>query len=823
MCKCQKGTNMKSIDELIANLTTEEKIALVSGHNFMYTNSVSRLGIPSIRMSDGPHGLRVQNEGGDNGVAGSLPATAFPTASCSANTWNPELLEEMGKAMGEEAKYYGIDMILGPGVCIKRNPLCGRNFEYFSEDPFLAGRMGAAEVIGIQSTGTGSCIKHYALNNSENYRFMGNSVCDMRAIREIYLKQYEYIVKNAHPEAIMSAYNQINGTFCSENKWLLTDVLRNEWGFDGVVMTDWGGVKDRVLSIQAGNDLEMPGDTAICRKWLYDAIQNKTLDTKDLDAMVRNVLVLAKKHEDKTKLESIDWEKHHELAKKVALEGAVLMKNEDMLPLNKDEDLLIVGELFEKMRYQGSGSSMINPYLYNSPKNAFDNNNIKYKYVKGYKENELDPNVTLMNEALEAAKDYKKILVFAGLTDYVESEGGDREIMSLPINQLKLISELIKQDKEIIVVLYGGSVIRLPFYYNVRAILNMFLPGQNGGQATYELLYGLANPSGRLAETWLISYEDVPFGDKFGKDIDEIYKESIYVGYRYYLSADKEVRFPFGYGLSYSKFVYSGLKVKKDEDKLTVTLNVKNVSDIDGYEIVQIYVSSPKEKMFKAIRELKGFSKIHLKAKESKNVVIDIELDDLKSWAIKDNRFVLESGEYVVQVGKNSRDIILEKAIEIEAEEINPQFEKDVQNVYENLKFEEITDNLYEKMSGVKIPGVQPKKPITLESRFTDYKLTFMGKILYNSVLATAKKEMKAALKLPEGTERENKIKGALFLKRILDSNSIRSLSMSAGSGLPYNFAEGFRDLANGHLIKGIKDFTTKIKAPSLPDVEEVK
>ena len=814
---------MKSIDELIANLTIDEKIALVSGHNFMYTNSVSRLGIPSIRMSDGPHGLRVQNEGGDNGVAGSLPATAFPTASCSANTFNPALLEKMGKAMGLEAKYYGIDMILGPGVCIKRNPLCGRNFEYFSEDPFLSGRMGAAEVKGIQSTGTGSCVKHYALNNSENYRFMGNSVCDMRAMREIYLKQYEYIVRESHPEAIMSAYNQINGTFCSENKWLLTDVLRNEWGFDGVVMTDWGGTKDRVLSIKAGNDLEMPGDTLICRKWLKDAINDGSLDVKDLDAMVRNILALVQKHENKEKLESINWEEHHKLAKEIALEGAVLLKNENMLPLNKEEELLIVGELFEKMRFQGAGSSMINPYLYISPKDAFENNGIKYKYFKGYKESELGSNPTLLNEALNAAKDYKKVVVFAGLTDYAESEGGDRDTMSLPINQLNLINELVKQDKEIILVLFGGSVISLPFYDNVKAVLDMFLPGQNGGQATYELLYGIVNPSGRLSETWPITYEDVPFGQSFGKGTNEIYKESIYVGYRYYLSANKEVRFPFGYGLSYSKFVYSDLNVKKENNKLSISLNVKNDSDVDGDEIVQAYVSSPKEKVFKSLRELKGFIKVHLKANETKTVNIDIDLEELKFWAIKENRFVLETGEYKIQIGKNSRDIILEKSIEIEGEEIDSEFEKTLQNPYENLKFDEISDELFEKMSGVKVPLPLPKKPITLESRFTDYKSTFMGKILYNSVLASAKKEMKEALKLPEGTERENKIKGATFLKRILDSNSIRTLSMSAGPNLPYNFAEGFKGLANGHIIKGIKDFTTKIKAPSLPDDKEVK
>ncbi|MGN1278468.1 MAG: glycoside hydrolase family 3 C-terminal domain-containing protein, partial [Candidatus Onthovivens sp.] len=575
--------------------------------------------------------------------------------------------------------------------------------------------------------------------------------------------------------------------------------------------------------IKAGNDLEMPGDTLICRKWLKDAINDGSLDVKDLDMMVRNILALVQKHENKEKLESISWEEHHELAKEIALEGAVLLKNENMLPLNKEEELLIVGELFEKMRFQGAGSSMINPYLYISPKNAFENNGIKYKYFKGYKESELESNPNLLNEALNAAKDYKKVVVFAGLTDYAESEGGDRDTMSLPVNQLNLINELVKQEKEIILVLFGGSVISLPFYDNVKAILNMFLPGQNGGQATYELLYGVANPSGKLSETWPITYKDVPFGKSFGKGVNEIYKESIYVGYRYYLSANKEVRFPFGYGLSYSKFVYSDLNIKKENNKLSISLNVKNDSDVDGDEIVQAYVSSPKEKAFKALRELKGFIKVHLKASETKTVNIDIDLEELKFWAIKENRFVLETGEYKIQIGKNSRDIILEKSIEIEGEEIDSEFEKTLQNPYENLKFDEISDELFEKMTGVKVPLPLPKKPITLESRFTDYKSTFMGKILYNSVLASAKKEMKEALKLPEGTERENKIKGATFLKRILDSNSIRTLSMSAGQNLRYNFAEGFKDLANGHIIRGIKDFTTKIKAPLLPDDKEVK
>ena len=807
---------------LINQLKLEEKIALVAGHNFMYTNAVPRLNIPSIRMSDGPHGLRVQ---GDNeiGVMAASSATCFPTAATTANSWDPKLLEQMGAAMGMEARFYGIDIILGPGVNIKRNPLCGRNFEYFSEDPLLAGKLGAGEVIGIQSQGVGTSLKHYAFNNEENHRFMGDSIVDMRAIREIYLKPFEYIIKNAKPETVMNAYNKVNGTYCSENKWLLTDVLRNQWGFDGLVMTDWGATHNRIKGIKAGNDLEMPGDTTICRKWIFDAVNDGTLDVKELDERVLNVLDLVSKHLEKNKLETIDWEKHHELARLIAEDSAVLLKNDNYsLPLIKNEKICVIGELFEKMRYQGAGSSMINPALLTTCKDAFDKHEVNYIYFKGYKESEVEPSESLIKEAVEGSNNYDKVLLFIGLTDNEESEGGDRDNMSLPANQLALVDALIKENKKIIVVLFGGSASELPFFDEISALLNMFLPGQNGGEATYNLLFGLSNPSGRLAQTWPIKYSDVPYADEFGKTKQAIYKESIFVGYRYYMTANKEVRFPFGFGLSYTKFDYSGLNIKEDDNKIIVSLNVKNIGNYDGKDIIQVYVKGPESEFYKPVRELKGFTKASLKPSESQNVEVVIDKDDLKYWNNRKERFSLENGEYLIQIGRSSGDIILERKINITGDNLNEVYEKTVQNAYKNINIDEIDNSMFELMSGMKIPELPNTKPIDLESRFTELRQTLMGKILYKAVIGLALKDLKKAKKLPEGSERDNRIKAALSLKRMLESNSLTTMTMAAGTMFPYNFAEGFRDFANWHVIRGLKDFLTKIKAPKLP-IDEVK
>lgn len=811
------------IQKLLVELTLEEKAALLSGVDFMYTNPVLRLSIPSVRMSDGPHGLRVQKEGGDNGVNGSEPATCFPTAASTASSWNPENTYKMGEAIAEEALHYGINILLGPGACIKRNPLCGRNFEYFSEDPLLAGKMAAAEVNGVQSRNVGVSVKHFALNNAENFRFMGDSVCDMRAIREIYLKVFEIIVKESKPHTMMCAYNKINGEYCCENKWLLTDVLRNEWGFDGVVMSDWGATHDRVKGVAAGLDLEMPGDTAICRKRIIDSAKDGTLKKEELDKSVENILRLVKRYENNLKGAAVDWEAHNALAAEIAEDCAVLLKNDGILPLGKSERLFVVGDLFEKMRYQGAGSSMINPTYLSTPKTSFDENKIAYEFCRGYAENNLEPDEKLISEAITKAKGYDSVLVFAGLTDYVESEGADRENMKLPANQLALIDALMKTGKKTIIVLYGGSPMELPFADKVSAILNMYLPGQNGGTATYNLLFGLKSPCGKLAETWVKSYADVSFGKYFSKTVNEIYKESIFVGYRYYLTANKEVRYPFGYGLSYTKFNYSDMQVTESDAEYKVSCEIVNNGKYDGAEIVQLYVKAP-QGVFKPVKELKGFAKVYLKAGESKKIEIVVKKDDLRYWNAKENRPVTESGKYELQLCSDCKTVRLSQTVTVKGDNVAIPYSDEINTIYSAANVDKITDSVFEQMSGLKIPAIPPKKPIRLESRFTDMcSASLIGKILYNAVLGVAKKDMKKAKKLPAGMERDNKIKGALFLQRVLESNSITTMSMSGGKGFPYNFAKGFVHFANGHLIKGIKCFCTKIKVPDLPKNKEEK
>ena len=776
------------IKALIEKLTVEEKAALVAGTDFMYTVSVPRLGIPSIRMSDGPHGLRVQTEGGDNGIAGSEPATAFPTAVSTASSWNPENARKMGEAIAEECLHYGVDILLGPGVCIKRNPLCGRNFEYFSEDPLLAGKMGAAEVSGVQSKGVGVSVKHFALNNSENYRFMGDSICDMRAIREIYLKAFEIIVKESKPHTLMCAYNKINGEYCSENKWLLTDVLRDEWGFDGAVMSDWGATHDRVKGVAAGLDLEMPGDTAICRKWIIDSVNNGTLKIEDLNKAVENVLRLVARYEGSPKGVEVDFEAHNELAAEIAEDSAVLLRNDGILPLSKDDSLLIVGDLFERMRYQGSGSSMINPTYLTTPKAAFEKRNISFEFVRGYEENKTAPNEELIAEAVSKASAFDKVVVFAGLTDYVESEGADRENMRLPENQLALINALIDLGKKIVVVLFGGSPMELPFADKVSAILNMYLPGQNGGTATANLLFGDKCPSGKLAETWVKEYADVPFYDSFGKGINEVYKESVFVGYRYYLTANKEVRYPFGYGLSYTTFEYGNPRVDESADEYKITCEIKNTGAYDGAEVVQLYVKAPKGGVFKPEKELRGFKKVYLRSGESKRVEIAVSKNDLRYYDIKENGYVLEGGEYEFQICSDCQTVKLSETISLNSVSAELPYSEKVNAIYYSVNMSEITDEIFEEMSGMKIPELPPVKPVTLESRFTDMQQGFLGRVIYGAVLGIAKKDMKKALKMPDGVERDNKIKGAIFLRRILESNSLITMTMAAGRQCPYKF-----------------------------------
>lgn len=782
------------IKKLIQELTPEEKVYLVAGQNFMYTVPVERLNIPSLSMADGPHGLRKQLSGGDNGVSMSEPSTSFPTAATVASGWDPENARKVGKGIAEECKHYGVHVVLGPGVNIKRNPLCGRNFEYYSEDPLLASEMGIGEVEGVQEQGVGVSLKHFALNNAEDHRFMGNSVCDERAAREIYLRVFERVVKKAKPATLMCAYNAINGTFCSENEWLLTEVLRKEWGFDGLVMTDWGATHDRAASLKAGLDLEMPGNTSYCRDVIFKALEDGSLDMDTLDQAVENVLRLVDTYAVGAEQKDADFEAHHALAAEIAADCAVLLKNDGVLPLKEDgENLLVVGEMFEKMRYQGAGSSMINPTKITSPKQAFDEKGISYTYSRGYRE-DGESALELRRAALEAAKKHDRILIFAGLDDLSEGEGYDRETMRLPQHQLDLIDVLAEAGKPVAVVLFGGSPMELPFADKVNAILDMYLPGQNGGTACCELLFGKKNPAGRLAETWPMSYADVPFGDVFSKNVNEVYKESVFVGYRYYTSAEKQVRYPFGYGLSYTNFAYTASPAAVNGDIVSVVCGVTNTGDRAGSAVLQLYVSPPEGGIPRPIKELRAFQKVRLAAGESKEVALSFPVGDLREF-IPGSGWKLFGGTYTVHVATDAISDVATFPVEIEGEAPVP----DVRS-YGAKEVPSVTDERFEAMSGLTIPAEPKSTPFAFLTRFIDMQVTPAGKAIYDQMQMPSTQLLSDAQQLREGEEKFSKVKGAVFLKRIIDTSSLLSLVMNSGGAFPYEAAQYMLGVANGEI-----------------------
>lgn len=808
------------ISKILKSMTPEEKTALVQGTDFMYTNSIPRLGVPSLCLCDGPHGLRKQVTEKDNGVSLSKPATAFPTAATVANSWNKNNLYKMGEAIGEECRFYDVHILLGPAINIKRNPLCGRNFEYYSEDPLLTGELASSFVDGLQSQNVGACLKHFAVNSQENYRFNGNCVIDERTAREIYLKAFEIIVKKSQPASIMCAYNKINEEYCSENKWLLNDVLRNEWGFKGFTMTDWGAANNRIKGIKNGLELEMPGSVSFLRKQVFDGIQDGTLEQQYIDQACSRILKAVDKYGFNKKTKSFNIENHSVIAENIAIDSAILLKNDNnCLPLNKDNEIYVIGELFEKMRFQGSGSSMINPTSTITPKDAFERRNIKYKYMKGYKSSVIKTDKKLFKKAINESKNYNEILIFAGLTDSTESEGGDRKNMSLAQNQLDLINALIKENKKIILILFGGSPIELPFEKDIEAILHMYLPGQNGGEACAKLVFGETCPSGKLAETWPEKYEDVLYANQYSKSIQELYKESIYIGYRRYDKSNIKPKYPFGFGLSYTKFEYSDLKVTRNKNKIDVFCKIKNVGDYDGAEIVQLYIkNSDNTKIFKADKELKAFSKVYLKSLEQKEVKMTFDINDLCYYNTDENRWVLESGTYEILVAASSVDIKLRESIELEGEILKSPYSKEVLREYKEPK--EVSDEIFEKLIKRKIPEVPKLKPFSIDTRFGDFRKTISGKLLFSMVTMVSKIQLLKAKMMKDGIKKENSIKGAHFLYKIFETNCIRSLSFSAGDSMPYNLGEFFVDFGNAHYIKAFKKLSKPYVAPKLPKDE---
>ena len=577
------------IQQIISAMTLEDKISLCTGGDFWHTKAMPRYGIPAIMMSDGPHGLRCQAEEADMiGINESLPATCFPTAVTAGATWNKELYAAEGEAIGREGAAAGVSVVLGPGCNIKRNPLGGRNFEYISEDPYFAGHMAASFIRGQQSVGVASSVKHFAVNNQEYKRQNGDSQLDERTFREIYLTPFEIAVKEGHPGTVMCSYNKINGVHASDSRELLTDILRTEWGFDGLVVTDWGALNDRIKGYQAGCDLNMPGGSRFMEKATAEAVRSGKLDEAYIDATVERILRLVAKSQAIAKPE-IDWDAHHALALKVAEQGAVLLKNEDnILPL-AERDMVLIGHMAANLRYQGSGSSHINPTKLVNITNALPD-------VPCCGCGDQHGNVTEqdLRNAVEAAKKQKIAVVIVGLPDSYESEAFDRDHMRLPEGHNKLVEAVAKANPNTVVVLLGGSAMELPWADKVKAILYMGLPGQAGGQAAVNLLTGKANPSGKLTETWPLFYEDVISKDTFGKKNTE-YREGIYVGYRYYDKAKKPVRYPFGFGLSYTTFEYSDLKVC---DR-TVSATVTNTGAVGGAEVVQLYIAPPNNGIFR--------------------------------------------------------------------------------------------------------------------------------------------------------------------------------------------------------------------------------
>lgn len=818
----EEAIRLMNIQEKVQLMTLEEKAALVSGVDFWETNAIPRLGIPSMYMTDGPCGLRKQGENRDHlGLNESERTTSFPTGATFGSSWNPENMRKMGEAVAEESKFFGVNMILGPAVNIKRNPRCGRNFEYLSEDPLISAEMGKAFVLAVQEKGIGTSVKHFAVNNNEDYRFMGDAVVDERALREIYLKAFETIVKESQPTTVMSAYNKVNGVYCSENHLLLTKILRNEWGYEGAVISDWGGVSDRIASLKAGMDLEMPGDCAYFRNQILNAVKNGSLPESVLDESVKRILKMI----GDTKIAGVqpdfDEEKHNRISEEIAVDGAVLMKNDGILPLDKKASFLVVGDLFKKMRYQGAGSSLINPTKLTTPEAAFRSRKIAFEYAQGYREDDTDTQPELEKEVLKRAENYDMILFFGGQTDCVESEGYDRPDILLPINQASLIERLLRAGKKIIFVMYGGSPVELPFADGLSALLNMYLPGQAGGEATAQLLFGEKTPSGKLAETWVKTYAAVPFGNEYVTSKEDCYKESVFVGYRYFDQLPAEnILYPFGHGLSYTTFAYVEPQLTKEKDHISVSCTIKNTGDYDGSEIVQLYIGNPCSAVFKPLKELRGFRKVYLAKGEADRVTIRIPLKELAYYNVGIGDWVVENGAYTVYLASSSTEIRHRLAFELtdQREVPSPYATEQLPHYQEAEKLSLVTREEFECLLGKKLePAIGGRKKYTIESKLDELQDSFVGRIFHKAVVGVGRKQYEQALNMPDSPEKDMNRKNGMFIMKMMPNNSLRSMSVSSSGKFSYNLAQGLVDILNGQYLAGIKKITTKIKVPELP------
>lgn len=654
------------VKAIVSQMTLEEKAALCSGKNFWHLQTPERLGIEPVMVSDGPCGIRKQADAADHlGLNASVPATSYPTGSCMACSFDRALFRESGVTLGHACQAEQLSVLLGPAANIKRSPLCGRNFEYLSEDPYLTGELAASYIDGVQSQNVGVSLKHFAVNNQEYHRMSSDSVVDERALREIYLAGFETAVRRAKPWTVMCSYNRVNGTYAAENKRLLTEILRDEWGFDGYVVSDWGATTaERVKCLEAGLDLEMPGKNAANDRQLVEAVQNGTMDEKVLDTAAERILTVVLKYLDHKKPETvIDFEADHEKARKIAAESMVLLKNDGVLPLKKDAKVAFVGEFARTPRFQGGGSSNVNAYKVTSALEAAETMGLHVSFAPGYATKTPEPDAALLEEAAKTAEAADVAVVFVGITDAMESEGFDRRTLSMPENHEALVAAVSKVQKNTVVVVMCGGCITMPWLSDVRGVLYAYLGGEAVGPATLDLLFGDANPSGKLAESFPKRLEDNPsylyyFGDEQNRTE---YREGIFVGYRYYDKKSIDVLFPFGYGLSYTTFEYSDLRLDKaemlDTDTLTVTVKVKNTGAVRGKEVVQLYVGMPQSRTIRPEKELRGFEKVELAPGEEKTVSFTLSKRAFAYYRTDIADWYAESGDYVIMAAKSSRDV----------------------------------------------------------------------------------------------------------------------------------------------------------------------
>ena len=695
---------MKHTD-IINSLNLEQKCALLSGGTVFTTRALPGKGIPAITLSDGPNGVRKQAGAADHlGLNPSVPATCFPTSATVANSWDPALGEAVGAAMGEEAAAQGVSVLLGPGLNIKRSPLCGRNFEYFSEDPYLAGKMAAAYVRGIQKNGIAACPKHFAVNSQELRRMASDSIVDERTLRELYLTGFEMVVKEAQPKTIMSSYNLINGTYANENAHLLQDILRRDWGFEGAVVTDWGGSNDHALGVKNGSTLEMPAPGGDAIRELMKAVQTGKITEADVDARLEELLelVFTTKAAVDAAPGKFDADAHHALARRVAAQSIVLLKNENsLLPLVKGEKVAVIGDFAQTPRYQGAGSSAVNSIKVDSFLDCLAESGLNsIGYAKGF-DRQGKPDEALKTEAVQLAKNADVVLLFMGLDEIKESEGIDRADMKLVDNQLALLAAVAAANPNVVVLLSAGSSLESQWVKDCKALVYGCLGGQAGAGALVEVLTGAQNPCGKLAETWACSYDDTPAKENFGGDGPTVeYREGLYVGYRYYDTAGVPTAFPFGYGMSYTSFAYSDLKA----DETCVTLTVTNTGSCAGAEVVQLYVAKPDAKIFRPAKELKGFAKVFLEAGESRTVTIPLDDKAFRYWNVATHRWEVEGGSYQLLAGASSADIRLTAAITVAGTGApDPYAGKNLEH-YRTAQVQNVPDAEFEALLGRPIP-----------------------------------------------------------------------------------------------------------------------